>query len=117
MRSVWMAGCWLALSSLALSNPAFGFQAAPPLPPRPAQPAQPARGQAQAPPLQPPTPGTGVIEGQIFNLATGAPLKKANVRLFGSRTQPGVMPTNAARETDDQGRFSFTSLPAGKYQL
>jgi protocatechuate 3,4-dioxygenase beta subunit len=100
-----------------LSNLAFGFQAAPPLPPRPAQPAQPARGQAQAPPLQPPTPGTGAIEGQIVSQATGAPLKKANVRLFGSRTQPGVMPTNAARETDDQGRFSFTSLPAGKYQL
>jgi hypothetical protein len=107
MRSVWMAGFGLALGSLA-----FGFQSAPARQARPAQPAQ----QLQAPPQPAPT-GTGAIEGQILNQATGAPLKKANVRLFGSRTQPGVMPTNAARETDDEGRFSFTSLPAGKYQL
>jgi protocatechuate 3,4-dioxygenase beta subunit len=76
------------------------------------------QGQGQqGQPLQPAPTGTGAIEGQVVNQATGAPLKKANVRLFGSRTQPGIMPTNAAKETDDQGRFSFTSLPPGKYQL
>src|SRR5205823_4527630 len=31
--------------------------------------------------------------------------------------QAGVMPINASKETDDQGRFSFTGLPAGRYQL
>ena len=119
MRSVWMAGCWLTLNSLA-----FGFQTAPPVPPRPAMPARPTPdriqgpGQTQGqPPLQPAPTGTGAIEGQVFSQATGAPLKKANVRLFGSRSQQGVMPTNAAKETDDQGRFSFTNLPPGRYQL
>jgi hypothetical protein len=106
----------LALSGLALCHPVFGFQAAPAPPVPPPRPVS--TGKAvQAPPLEPPTQGTGAIEGQIFNQATGAPLKKANVRLFGSRAQPGVMPTNLARETDEEGRFSFTSLPARKYQL
>jgi protocatechuate 3,4-dioxygenase beta subunit len=100
-----MAGCFLAFSSLT-----FGFQAKPVTPPRATQP-------AQQIPQQPAPTGTSAIEGQILNQATGAPLKKAGVRLFGSRTQPGIMPVNSSRETDDQGRFSFTSLPPGKYQL
>src|SRR5437870_6082505 len=103
MRSVRTLGCWLAWSGLALAQlrPMAPTRQAPPVP------------QAQAPPPS----GTGAIEGQILNQATGAPLKKASVRLFGSRTEPGVMPANAVRETDEQGRFSFASLPPGKYQL
>jgi protocatechuate 3,4-dioxygenase beta subunit len=90
----------------------FGFQARPVPAERAGQPTQ----QIPQQPL-PTATGAGVITGQILNQATGAPLKKAGVRLFGSRTQPGVMPTNSSRETDDQGRFSFTNLPPGKYQL
>ena len=116
MRPVWMALCWIAWTAAT-----FGQAPQPPAPPRPAVPAAADRGPAQTPgqtpPMQPAPTGTGAIEGQVLNAATGAPLKKANVRLMGSRQQQGAMPTNAARETDDQGRFSFTNLPPGKYQL
>ena len=70
--------------------------------------------QAQAPPK-------GSIEGQVVNLKSGAPLKKANIRLsmvnVGSGGR-GMVVTNArAAETDEQGHFSFTGLDAGKYRL
>jgi protocatechuate 3,4-dioxygenase beta subunit len=76
--------------------------------------------QVQAAPAQPPAPATASIEGQVFNLATGAPLKRASVRLVGlgrRQQQPGGMPQMLSRETDEQGKFSFTSLEAGRYQL
>src|SRR6185436_9742124 len=58
------------------------------------------------------------IEGQVVNLATGSPLKRATVRLVGIGRRPeGGMPGMANKETDDQGRFSFTGLEAGRYQL
>ncbi len=68
---------------------------------------------------------TGSIEGQIFNLATGAPLKRATVRLMstgaggagGGRGGPGRGAGPQMRETDEQGRFAFTYLEAGRYQL
>src|SRR5262245_44991502 len=72
----------------------------------------------------------GSIEGQVFNLATGAPLKRANVRLTaigrggrgpggpgGRGGTPFVGPQQQARETDDQGRFVFSNLEAGRYYL
>ena len=75
----------------------------------------------------------GTIEGQVFNASTGAPLKKTMVRLNalnssnqgqqgqqGQQVQPGQparMPANLAKETDDQGSFSFTGLDAGRYSL
>jgi protocatechuate 3,4-dioxygenase beta subunit len=67
---------------------------------------------------------TGSIEGQVLNLATGAPLKRASVRLsaIGRRAPAGpgnplAGPQQAMRETDDQGRFSFANLDAGRYYL
>lgn len=68
-------------------------------------------GQA-APAAPNATPPKGSIEGQVFNLATGAPLKKATVRLTGLR-----MLSMSAKETDEQGRFTFTGLGAGQYEL
>jgi len=66
----------------------------------------------------------GSIEGQVFNAATGAPLKKTMVRLNGLNApqqgpqgQQGRMPTMLAKETDDQGNFSFTGLDPGRYNL
>jgi protocatechuate 3,4-dioxygenase beta subunit len=69
----------------------------------------------------------GSIEGQVFNAATGAPLKKTMVRLNalnspgqgygGQQAQQGRMPVNLAKETDDQGNFSFTGLDPGRYSL
>jgi len=65
-----------------------------------------------------PAPPKGIIEGQVFNLATGAPLKKATVRLTGLGARPsGGMPNMYSKETDEQGRFAFTGLEAGRYDL
>ncbi|SPE30945.1 conserved exported hypothetical protein [Candidatus Sulfopaludibacter sp. SbA6] len=70
-------------------------------------------GFGQAVPAVPDAaPPKGSIEGQVFNLGTGAPLKKANVRLTGL----GVL-SMSSKETDEQGRFAFTGLEAGRYQL
>ncbi len=87
-----LAACWLAMAAGALP----AFQAA---------------------------PASGSIEGQVFNLATGAPLKRANVRLNmvgrggrGGPAGPGG-PQQQMRETDDQGRFVFANLEAGRYFL
>jgi uncharacterized surface anchored protein len=83
---------------------------------------------------QPQAPPKGTVEGQVVNAKTGAPLKKAAVRLNmimppGSRNAapvPGaangaiampVQPTMRSVDTDDQGRFTFTGLDAGKYRL
>jgi protocatechuate 3,4-dioxygenase beta subunit len=65
------------------------------------------------------------IEGQILNAATGAPLKKTMVRLNGMgggpqqnpQPQQNRMPAQLAKETDEQGNFSFTGLDAGRYSL
>jgi 5-hydroxyisourate hydrolase-like protein (transthyretin family) len=86
---------------------ALGFQA----PPRPPV------AQAPPAPLTPPAPGRGGIEGQVVNLATGMPLKRVNVRLVGIGRQQAGMPNMFAKESDDQGRFAFTGLSAGRYQI
>src|SRR5207237_5256512 len=88
-----IAAAWLAGASLL-----FAYQAAPV--PAPA-----------------PVAAKGSIEGQVLNLKTGMPLKKASVRLVGTGGGRGVMPVMTVRETDDAGRFAFTALPPGKYQL
>jgi len=65
----------------------------------------------------------GSIEGQVLNGATGAPLKKASVRLMGLGARNGQgrgaasMPPVLNKETDDQGHFAFTGLDAGRYSL
>ena len=80
MRFVCIAGWTLA----AAGTWAFAYQAA-----TPASPPQPAAATA---------PATGAIEGQVFNNATGAPLKKSTVRLtgLGGRLNGG-MPSDVAR--------------------
>ena len=100
-----MRSFWIAYSCLAAAGAAFGFQAAP-------------------------APAKGTIEGQVLS-ASGTPLKKASVRLIAMldipalagtaagqpRTAPPQRPTVLNKETDDQGRFSFTGLEAARYQL
>jgi protocatechuate 3,4-dioxygenase beta subunit len=90
---------------LAAAGAVYGFQAAPP-------------------------PAKGTIEGQVLS-ASGTPLKKANVRLIAildvpalaaagagqPRMAPPQRPAVLTKETDDQGRFSFTGLEAARYQL
>jgi protocatechuate 3,4-dioxygenase beta subunit len=98
MKSAWIASCWLAAGTLA-----FGFQGGPSTSSSPAK---------------------GIIAGQVFNLATGQPLKKATVRLVGLGTrqqqnsnQGGGPPVAINKETDDTGHFSFSALNGGRYQL
>jgi len=71
-----------------------------------------------------PAPAAGSIEGQILNANTGAPLRKASVRLVGTQPQNqalnggrGVPPSVLSRDTDDQGRYKFTGLEAGRYSI
>jgi protocatechuate 3,4-dioxygenase beta subunit len=71
-------------------------------------------------------PAKGSISGQVLNLKGGTPLKKANVQLnmmnpggavnMAGRGQP-LPPIRKAVETDEQGRFYFAGLDAGKYRL
>jgi len=99
----------------------YGYQAVPvpPLPPMPAQNRAAQNGTPQTvPPAAPPGPATSSIEGQVFNLATGAPLKKTTVRINQLGPLPqGTQPARLSKETDDQGHFSFTALSAGRYQV
>ncbi|HWC98418.1 MAG TPA: carboxypeptidase-like regulatory domain-containing protein [Candidatus Sulfopaludibacter sp.] len=68
---------------------------------------------------------TGVIEGTVLNAKTGAPLKRANVHLNGlmnrqaqqAQQGPQQQPPRLSKETDDQGHFTFTGLPAGRYSM
>ena len=93
----------IAFACLAAASTAFGFQA---------------------------TPAKGTIEGQVLN-TSGAPLKKANVRLIAMfdrppgppvasgqpQMSPAQRPNILNKETDDQGRFSFSGLEPARYQL
>jgi hypothetical protein len=59
--------------------------------------------------------GAGSIEGHVFNSLTGAPLRKATVRLTDQRNAATRINLNA--ETDAAGKFQFTGLPPGTYRL
>lgn len=68
---------------------------------------QPARdAQVQAP------TGTAMILGQVVTGDAGTPVRRARVTLSGQeiRTQKSTL-------TDDDGRFVFTLLPAGRYNV
>jgi len=69
-----------------------------------------------APPRDPsartaPEKGTGVVRGRVVALDTGLPLPRARVTLY--------VPTGKPRSvtTDGEGAFSFSQLPAGRYDL
>lgn len=60
----------------------------------------------------PTTVGTGAINGTVIGEATGNPVRRARVTLTGAELRGGrsVM-------TDDQGRFTFQALPAGRFTM
>ena len=60
----------------------------------------------------PPVVGTGSVSGVIVMAGAGQPARKTRVTLSGMELRGGRSTT-----TDDQGRFSFTALPAGRYTL
>lgn len=66
--------------------------------------AQPARADAPR--------GTAVIRGQIVAADTGAPIRRAQVRVSSADAREGRVAT-----TDAQGRFEIRELPAGRYTM
>jgi hypothetical protein len=86
-----------------------------------------AGGAGQAPPAQPqgrgtqpardtqaqqPAVGTGVISGAVLTEGSGAPVRRARVSLSGAELRGG-----RSTLTDNEGQFSFTSLPGGRYTM
>lgn len=59
-----------------------------------------------------PATGTSVIRGRVIDASTGAPLRRAAVRIFG----PEIRESRSAI-TDAEGRYEFTDLPAGQFNL
>jgi len=68
---------------------------------------QPAR-DAQVPQIQ----GTAMILGQVITGDAGTPVRRARVNLTGQELRG-----QKSAVTDDDGRFVFTLLPAGRYTL
>jgi uncharacterized protein (DUF2141 family) len=56
--------------------------------------------------------GTGVIAGTVLTEGSGAAVRRARVTLTGAELRGSRSAT-----TTDQGAFSFTALPAGRYTL
>jgi protocatechuate 3,4-dioxygenase beta subunit len=56
--------------------------------------------------------GTGVVAGRVVSAETGAPLRRAQVRLSGAELRSGRVAM-----TDADGRYEFRELPPGRYTL
>jgi protocatechuate 3,4-dioxygenase beta subunit len=87
------------LSSALLVAAAAAAQVAPPR-------------DAAPPSQQKPAVGTAVIAGSVMMAGSTEPARKARVSLSGAELRG-----SRTAVTDDQGRFSFTALPAGRYNL
>ena len=74
------------------------------------QPQTPARDPRLGPP--PAVTGTATVTGAVTMAATGQPARKVRVNLSGTELRGSRLTA-----TDDQGRFTFTALPAGRYTL
>lgn len=76
-----------------------------------------AGGPAQSTPrdgVGAPARGTATIRGRVLAAGSGDAIRRAEVRLQG--VGRGLFPPRSAT-TDDEGRYQFTELPAGRYQL
>jgi hypothetical protein len=56
--------------------------------------------------------GTATVSGAVLSDDAGRPVRNVRVAMTGSTLRAGKSAT-----TDDQGRFSFTDLPAGQFTL
>ena len=93
--------------------PLVTFAQAPPAPPGAALPGPP---RMQMPPRDgAPTEvltGTARIRGQVVAADTGAPLRRAQVRISSPELR-----INRSATTDAEGRYEFPELPAGRYNV
>src|SRR5690349_12630621 len=75
---------------------------------------QTAGGATAAPPPPPPTPAAdlGLVEGQALNALTGAPLRKATIRMDRQSNQPLAqgMRTSYSATTNESGQFSIAGV-------
>jgi hypothetical protein len=68
-------------------------------------------------PMQMPAPGrelktgTGRIKGRLLTADTGAPVRRAQVRLSGTDVMPKIA------TTDNEGAYEFRDLPAGRFTV
>ena len=92
----------LLFTVLAAGASLAAQQAAPVVPPRDPQGIVP----------RPPAVGTAVISGVVTMAGSTQPARKVRVTLSGQELRGSRSTT-----TDDQGRFSFTALPAGRFGL
>lgn len=76
-------------------------------PPRPVQPARDLPGA-----LRVPAAGTASISGIVVVAGSGQPARRARVTISGAELRG-----SRSEITDEQGRFAFTALPAGRYTL
>src|ERR1051325_1885538 len=56
------------------------------------------------------------LEGIVLSL-NGEAVRKATVRLQGTALQPGQSPSTYSETTDNEGKFIFEDVPAGRYTL
>lgn len=69
-------------------------------------------GAAQERDAPKPKPATGSLSGRITALETGKPIRRAQVTISAPELSP-----NRAVSTDADGRWSFVTLPAGRYTI
>src|SRR5687768_10417223 len=81
----------------------------------------PAVSEAQVPPQPPPRDaaasapqtGTAAIRGRVVEADTGRPLRRSRATLTG----PGLPRQGLVTSTDEEGRYEFVQLPAGRFTL
>ena len=61
---------------------------------------------------QPVATGTGIITGYVTTAGSGGPVRRARVTLSGGELRGG-----RSTLTNDEGRFTFAALPAGRFTL
>ncbi len=73
------------------------------------------RGRLGIPPrdnTQPPPTGTAKITGRVIAADTGAPIRRAQIRVTSGEAR-----LNRVVTTDGDGRYELLNLPAGRYRL
>jgi protocatechuate 3,4-dioxygenase beta subunit len=58
-------------------------------------------------------PGTATIRGRVGDAQDNRPLRRVRLTLTAAELPPGGIPAS----TDDEGRYEFTELPAGRFTL
>ena len=101
------AGVLFAAIAAGAQVPSLPPGAAQPGPPMPRPPMPPRDGAVQTEPA-----GTARIRGRVVAADTGAPLRRAQVRLSAAELR-----VNRSATTDADGRYEFPNLPAGRYSL